>query len=109
MSIIADHLTNKEILAVVGLRLRQRRLERNQLVDDLATHAGVNRKTILALESGEDVRLSSLIKILRSMNMLGLLESAIPDSLPGGESIIGAISRSAHTRLRAAGKTRRHG
>lgn len=100
MSVIADHLTNNEIIAIVGLRMRQRRLERNMTVDDLALHAGVNRKTILALESGEDIRLSSVIKILRSMNMLGLLESAIPDTLPGGA----ALSAAGRVRMRASGR-----
>jgi len=103
MSVIADHLTNNEIHAIIGLRLRQRRLERNQLIEDLALHAGVNRKTIMALESGEDIRLSSLIKILRSMNMLGLLESAIPDSLPSGD----ALSGSDRVRIRAASRSRK--
>ena len=65
MSIIADHLTCAEILDTIGQRLRQRRLERNLSVDELAAHAGLNRKTILALEAGEDIRLSSLVKILR--------------------------------------------
>jgi transcriptional regulator with XRE-family HTH domain len=99
MSIIADHLTNSEVIDVIGQRLRQRRLERNLLVDDLASHAGVNRKTILALESGEDIRLSSLIKILRSLDMLGLLEAAVPDSLPGGAAVL----RSGQARIRARG------
>lgn len=103
MSIIADHLTNKEIMGVIGLRLRQRRLEQNKPVDELADHAGVNRKTVLALEAGEDIRVSSLIKVLRSMNMLGLLESAIPDSLPSGA----ALSRGSHVRLRAAARQKK--
>ncbi len=103
MSIIADHLTCAEILDTIGQRLRQRRLERNLSVDELAAHAGLNRKTILALEAGEDIRLSSLVKILRSMNMLGLLESAIPDTLPGGA----ALSASGQRRLRASAQVRK--
>lgn len=102
MSIIADHLTNSEIIGLIGLRLRQRRLERNLAIDDLARHSGVNRKTIMALESGEDVRVSSLVKILRSMNMLGLLEAAIPDSLPSGDALAGSVQ----LRQRAAGHKR---
>ena len=98
MSIIADHLTNKEIMSLVGSRLRQRRLERNKTVDELAAHAGVNRKTILSLESGKDITFSSLIKILRSMNMLGVLEAAIPDRLPGNEALTG----SSKLRIRAS-------
>jgi len=103
MSVIADHLTNSEILEVLGQRLRLRRLERNLSVDELATHAGLNRKTVLAVEAGEDTRFSSMIKILRSMNLLGLLESAVPDHLPGGE----AVSSTGQFRLRASAKARK--
>jgi len=88
MSVIAYFLTDLEIREILAQRLRQRRLERNLMVDDLAVHAGVNRKTILALESGKDIRLSSLIKILRSLDMLGLIEAAIPDSLPGSAALV---------------------
>lgn len=102
MSVIADHLTNSEILGILGQRLRQYRLERNMGVDELATHAGLNRKTILALEAGHDIRISSLIRILRSLKLLGLLETAIPDRLPGGE----AVSSSGQLRQRASRKSR---
>lgn len=107
MPTIADHLTGSEILGTIGQRLRQRRLERNLSVEQLAAHAGLNRKTILALEAGDDIRFSSLLKILRSMNMLGLLESAIPDTLPGGA----ALSTSGQRRQRASATARtvRHG
>jgi len=102
MSVITDHLTNSEILGILGQRMRQHRLERNMGVDELAAHAGLNRKTILALEAGEDIRFSSVIRILRSMNLLGQLESAIPDRLPGGD----AISSSGQLRQRASPKAR---
>lgn len=105
MSVIADHLTNSEILGVLGQRLRQYRLERNMGVDELATHAGLNRKTILALEAGDDIRISSLIRILRSLKLLGLLETAIPDRLPGGQ----AVSSSGQLRQRASPKPRTPG
>ena len=103
MSVITDHLTNQEILGLFGQRLRQRRLEQNLSVDELAVHAGLNRKTILALESGDDIRFSSVVKILRSMNLLGLLESAVPDRLPGGE----AVSASGQIRQRASAKDKK--
>ena len=103
MAIIADYLTGDEIVALIGQRLRQRRLERNMTVDDLALHTGLNRKTILGLETGGDIRLSSLLRILRSLNMLGLLESAIPDHLPAGAAIAagGQLRRRAHGKARA--------
>ena len=98
MSSIGDYLTKDEILQQVGERLRNRRLERNLPVDQLAKKAGLNRKTILDMEAGKDIRLSSLIKLLRGMNMLGVLEAAFPDTLPGSEafSARGQLRRNAY-------------
>jgi transcriptional regulator with XRE-family HTH domain len=101
MSSIGDHLTNDEVLAEIGTRLRARRLDRNISVDAVAEAAGVNRKTILEIENGGDVRLSSLIKLLRHLNMLGVLDAVLPDTLPGSE----AFSRRGQVRQRA-GRTR---
>lgn len=97
MSAIGDHLTNDEVLIEIGARLRARRLDRNISVDAAAEAAGVNRKTILEIENGGDVRLSSLIKLLRYLNMLGVLDAVLPDTLPGSE----AFSRRGQVRQRA--------
>jgi len=88
MSAISDFKTNDEILLELGVRLRSRRLSRNIPVDQLAERSGLNRKTILELESGGDVRLSSLIKLLRGLNMINALETSFPDVLPGGEALL---------------------
>lgn len=97
MSAITDFLTNDEILSLIGERIKQRRLEMNIPVDLLSEKAGINRKTVLDLESGKDIRFSSMIKILRGLNMLHTLEGAFPDVLPGG----GALSARGHLRVRA--------
>ena len=102
MSAIEDFLTNEEIRAELGYRLRMRRLERNLAIDAIAGETGLNRKTIIDAENGRDVRLSTVIKLLRIMNMLGALETAIPDTLPGGE----AVSRRGQMRQRASGRRR---
>lgn len=77
-----DQLTTREIQALIGTRLRQTRLGRNLSVDDVARRAGVNRKTLLAMEGGEDIKLSSLLKVLRVMGRLNDLEAVFPDLLP---------------------------
>jgi transcriptional regulator with XRE-family HTH domain len=100
-----DYLTNEEILRKLGERLRQRRLERNLTVEDLAKHCGLNRKSILAAESGEDVRLSTLVKLLRGMGMLGALDAALPDTLPSA----GAFSTRGKLRKHAYPKGSKHG
>lgn len=103
MSAIGDFLTNDEVLAELGARLRARRLERNLSIETVATAAGINRKTIIDAERGSDVRMSTVIKILRQLNMLGVIEAAIPDTLPGAE----AFSRRGQVRQRASGAPRR--
>lgn len=99
MSSIGDYLTNEEILSEIGTRLRARRLDRNVSVATVAAAVGVNRKTILDAETTGDVRLSTLVKLLRYMNLLGVLDAALPDTLPGAE----AFSKRGQVRRRAAG------
>ena len=97
MSTIGDFLTDSENMAEFGARLRARRLERNLAADDIAKMTGINRKTILELEAGRDVRLSSVIKVLRAQQLLGALDAALPDTLPG----LGALSKRGQPRVRA--------
>lgn len=105
MSIIGDFMTNEEILVELGSRLRARRLERDLTIEAVAEKAGLNRKTVIDAETGCDVRLTTMIKLLRIMTMLGALEAAIPDTLPGGE----AFSSRGQLRRRASGsRGKRH-
>lgn len=105
MSTIMDYQTNDEIMLLLGGRIKNRRLARNIPIDQLAEKSGLNRKTIIELEAGRDVRLSSLVKLLRGLNMIGTLEAAFPDILPGGEG----ISTRGQPRLKASSGRRKHG
>jgi len=87
MSTITDYMTDDEIMLEIGGRIKSRRLGRNIPVDQLAGKSGLNRKTILDLESGKDVRMSSLVKLLRGLNILSSLEATFPEMLPGGEGL----------------------
>jgi transcriptional regulator with XRE-family HTH domain len=100
MTDISDYMTDAEILQIIGERYRNNRLSRNISVDDAATTSGVNRKTILAFEAGEAIRTSSMVKLLRGLNMIGGLNAVAPDVLPGGEG----LSSRGQPRLKAAPK-----
>lgn len=102
MSIIADHLTNDEVLQILGERFRAHRLARNITVEVLAEHIGIDRKTILAFENGRDIRLKSMIAILRGIGMLGAFDGLLQDILPGGM----AFSSRGTVRKKAYGKGR---
>jgi transcriptional regulator with XRE-family HTH domain len=92
-----DHLTNDEVMQLIGSRVREIRLTQNLPIEHLAERSGLNRKTILDLEAGRDVRFSSLIKLLRGLRKLDVLEAAFPDVLPGA----GGLTKRNQLRLRA--------
>lgn len=97
MTAIGDFLTDSENMIEFGARLRSRRLERNLTTETLAEKTGLNRKTIMELEAGRDVRLSTVIKVFRAMHLLGILNTTLPDTLPGNE----ALSTRGQPRIRA--------
>jgi DNA-binding XRE family transcriptional regulator len=88
-SIMLDHLTNNEVMQLIGDRVREIRLTHNLSIEHLAEQSGLNRKTILDMEAGRDVRFSSLIKLLRGLRKL--------DVLPGA----GGLTKRKQIRLRA--------
>jgi len=105
MPTIADYMTNDEVMLLIGGRIKSRRLGKNIPVDQLADNVGLNRKTILELEAGRDVKLSSMIKILRGLNLLSSLEATFSEVLPAGEG----ISTRGQPRLRASTGKIKHG
>ena len=75
-------LTPLRTPADMGTQLRQMRLERNRTQDDVSAAVGLSRRALSALESGSapDVRLQTLLKLLRYYNaqlMVGP-ESPVP-------------------------------
>jgi len=96
MTTIVDFLADSENMAEFGSRLRARRLARNLTTEMLAARTGLNRKTIMDLEAGRDVRLRTVMKVFRALQLLGALNTALPDVLSGE-----ALSARGQPRLRA--------
>ena len=46
---------------------------------DFAAKAGISTRTLSAAENGEDIRLSSLLRILRTLNCLENLDLLLPE------------------------------
>ncbi len=97
MAAIGDFLTDSENMVEFGARIRSRRLERNLTIEMLGEKTGLNRKTIMDLESGRNVRLTSVIKVFRVMHLLCIMNTTRPDTLPGSE----ALSSRGQPRVRA--------
>jgi transcriptional regulator with XRE-family HTH domain len=76
-----DYMTDTAVLAELGRRLERHRLERNWTQAVLAAEAGVGQATVQRAERGESVQMTSMIKLLRALGLLGALDVAIPESI----------------------------
>jgi transcriptional regulator with XRE-family HTH domain len=60
---------------VIGDFIRLNRLKQNKTQQQLASDAGVNRSTLIQIESGKPINLLSLIQILRALKQLHFLNA----------------------------------
>jgi transcriptional regulator with XRE-family HTH domain len=74
-------MTDAAVLAELGRRLARHRIERNWTQAELAAEAGVGQATVQRAEWGESVQMTSMIKLLRTLELLGGLDLAIPESI----------------------------
>lgn len=74
--------TDETILAELGERIAQRRLQRQLTQAELAEQAGVSKRTVERIEAGATTQLSTLIRILRVLQLLDRLEELIPVTGP---------------------------
>ena len=71
------HLSDKAILKVMGERIAQCRLNQNKSQDYLAGQAGISSRTMSRIESGHSVQFSSLIRILRALDLVENIDNLI--------------------------------
>jgi transcriptional regulator with XRE-family HTH domain len=74
-------LTDSAVLAELGRRLAQHRLERNWTQAEMAAEAGLGQATVQRAEHGESVQMTSMIKLLRTLGLLGAFDVAVPESI----------------------------
>ncbi len=73
--------TTEEILREVGERLQGFRLQQNVTQAELAETAGVGHATVKRAEAGENIRLETIVKILRALGRVEALDSFLPEPL----------------------------
>ena len=73
--------TNAGVLAELGRRLERHRLERNLTQAEMALQAGIGQATVQRAERGDSVQMTSMIKMLRTLGLLGALDLALPESI----------------------------
>ena len=94
-------LTDEAILAELGGRLAQRRLELQLTQEMLAEQAGVSKRTVERIEAGATTQMSTLIRILRALELLDRLETLVPEAGPRPMDLIKLKGKA---RKRASGK-----
>lgn len=80
---ITPQLTDNAILTELGARLTHRRITLQLTQADLALQSGVAKRTVERIEAGASAQLSTLIRLLRVLELLNELERLIPAAQPG--------------------------
>lgn len=68
-------MNDKSIIEFIGNYIKQQRLAQNKIQKNVAEHAGVNRWTISQIENGDAISLTSLIQILRALDLLNVFDA----------------------------------
>ncbi len=81
--IITNQANDEAILIELGSRLSRLRLERNLTQAQLATQAGVAKRTVERLESGSvGTQLPGFIRVCRVLELADRFELLVPEPLP---------------------------
>lgn len=105
MRILGEN-TDPAVLEELGSRLQRTRLERNLSQAQLAAEAGVGRVTVQRVEDGRGASLTSLIRILRALDLLDGLDRLVPEPV---ESPLDELRRQGRRRQRAGSPRPRGG
>jgi transcriptional regulator with XRE-family HTH domain len=80
---ISSGLSDEAVLAELGARLARRRIDLQLTQAALADQAGVAKRTVERIESGASAQMSSVIRLLRVLELLPGLEQLVPTAGPG--------------------------
>lgn len=92
---INKQLTDDAVLSELGQRITHRRLELQYTQADVAEQAGVAKRTVERIEAGGSAQVSTLIRILRALDLLADLNHIIPEAEPGPMDLLkqGSLKR----------------
>ena len=76
---IEKPLTDEAILAELGKRIAQRRLEFQLTQAVLAEQSGISKRTLERIEAGNTVQMSTMVRILRTLDALDRLDGLVPE------------------------------
>jgi transcriptional regulator with XRE-family HTH domain len=99
---ISAQLTDQSLLEELGGRLARTRIEGNLTQAALAEQAGVAKRTIERMESGEAAtQLSGFLRVCRALGVLERFEILLPEPAP---SPMAQLKQQGRKRQRATGR-----
>lgn len=88
MSISYTTLSDPEILTELGRRIRGYRVQQQLTIKELAARAGLTPLTIQKAERGENFTFRTLLRILRALGRIDLVEALLPPPAPSPLSLL---------------------
>jgi transcriptional regulator with XRE-family HTH domain len=76
--IISGDVSDDAVMKELGRRIAQLRVDSNYTQEYLAERAGVGKRTLERLEKGMQVQTASLVRVLRGLGQLAVLEGLLP-------------------------------
>jgi transcriptional regulator with XRE-family HTH domain len=73
-----EDLPIPEIQQELGRRLRRYRLQQDLSQDHVAQRSAISTRTLRSLEQGQDVHLSTLLRVLSTLGRLDALDAFLP-------------------------------
>lgn len=67
-------MSDKALIETIGSFVQHHRLNQNKSQSTVAKDAGISRSTLSLLERGENISLSSLIQVLRVLDLLYIMD-----------------------------------
>ena len=66
-------MSDKALAATIGAFIKHNRLNQNKTQNEVSKDAGISRSTLSLLERGETVTLSTIIQVLRVLDLLYIM------------------------------------
>ncbi|OGV75361.1 MAG: transcriptional regulator [Lentisphaerae bacterium RIFOXYB12_FULL_65_16] len=79
---IEPQLTPEAVLQELGRRVARRRLDLGISQADAAEQAGVGKRTVERIEAGGDTQMSTLLRLLRVLELMGGVDRLVPETGP---------------------------
>ena len=79
---IEEHLTPEAVIEELGRRIARRRLDLGVTQAEAAEAAGVGKRTVERIEAGGDSQTSTLLRLLRVLDLMDGVERLVPEVGP---------------------------